>query len=762
MPRVFLALLTLLLGVPGLLLAQPLAGQTVSLAVPVVVSPTTAISVQVAGNTSCTTTDWVGLFAVGSASSAGTRLAWQYLNGSTTPPGVCLSSATLFFTSPATPGNYEVRFFPSGSFTPSAQSLLVGVTPAPLVTSGSGWPTPPTATVTSLCGAVYSPGHANWLTFASYAPATDGSADIAAKLTTAMADAIATNKCLHLPAGIYLLTTDVTRNIASGEKLVLAGTPGTTLKRTGDTGALGFAAPLITTKTLTATVAVSDDGVTVNNTTGIQVGDIVEVQTAMNMSPGTGWAHAMFEYARVGALTGTRITFAEDWKTNYRFHPKRALTYRMDGVASSLVYPLYYLQSSEVVVTGGPGYSLVDETGYCRASGCTVSFHQTPAAGTLVTVQTTSDIPVNIYRGGTLLLDTLRWETPGPTAPNAKMITSFLMPAGAVLRNLSVWEATPAMDSGYPSGGWGGNDFFQPGLVGALLESITIQGGRYGIFPYGRGNVIRNIVGYQTWHTVSIAFATSHTYVDGVASDRCTVGTDGHMAQFYFVRNSVSTRCLGGVNHRASAGSLQNVSAEAGTPSQLGMGAQQGLIVNDPLRANPLDNPISVYDVSVTPTATNDIVLEDLRLVGVNVSGSYLRALTLRRVTTDQGIDIDGAWPAPVWSLVMDTVTSALEVNVRTAIRWTITGLTAPSLRTSWGGENGSLLASSVLSGAGGAYLLDDTGHLVREARDVTFTQAQRLFNAPSGDAPYWRFLRSTFDANLRPPAMPAPVGRVR
>jgi len=756
-----LVLLLLFLGIPGLLLAQPLAGQTVSLAVPVVVSPTTAISVQVSGNTSCTTTDWVGVFAVGSASSAGTRLSWQYLNGSTTPPGVCLTAASLSFTSPATPGNYEVRFFPSGSFTPSAQSLLVGVTPAPLVTSGAGWPTPPTATVISLCGAVYSPGHANWLTFASYAPATDGSADIAAKLTTAMTDAITANKCLHLPAGIYLLTTDVTRNVASSDKLVLAGTPGTILKRTGDTGALGFAAPLMTTKNLAATVAVGDDGVTVNNTTGIQVGDIVEVAVSLNMSPGTGWAHSIFEYARVGALTGTRITFADGWKTNYRFHPQRALTYRMDGVASSLVYPLYYLQSSEVVVTGGPGYTLVDETGYCRGSGCTVSFHQTPAAGTLVTVRTTSEVPVNIYRGGTLLLDTLRWETNATTAPNAKMITSWLMPAGAVLRNLTVWETAPNVDGGGLPTGASGNDFFQPGLVGALLDTITIQGGRYGIFPYGRGNVLKNITGYQTWHTVSIAFAASHFYVDGVVSDTCTVGTDGHMAQFYFVRNSVSTRCRGGVNHRASAGSLQNVYAEAGTPSQLGMGAQQGLVVNDRLRADPLDNPINVYDVSITPTATNDMLLEDLRLVGVNVSGSFLRTLTIRRVTTDQGVVVDDSWPAPVWTLVMESVTTGLETCVRTAVQWTITGLTAPSLRTHWGGYNGSLLQQSVLNGAGGAYVLDDNGQAQREARDVTVTQAQRLFAAPSGDAAYWRFLRSTFDANLQPPQAPAPVRRL-
>jgi hypothetical protein len=752
MLRVVLVLLTLLLGGPGRLLAQPLPGQTVGLAVPVVVSPTTAISVQVSGNTSCTTTDWVGLFAVGSASSAGTRLSWQYLNGSTTPPGVCLSSASLAFTSPATPGNYEVRFFPSGSFTPSAQSLLVGVTPAPLVTSSAGWPTPPTATVASLCGALYSPGHANWLTFASYAPATDGSADIAATLTTAMADAIAANKCLHLPAGIYLLTTNVTRTVASGEKLVLAGTAGTILKRTGDTGTLTFEAPAIATKTLTGTVAVGDEGLTVNNTTGLQVGDLVEVWVQMQMSPGTGWAHGIEEFAPIAAVSGTQITFPAGWRTNYRFHPHRALTYRMDGTATEIRYPLYYRPSTEVQVSGGGAYTLQDDAGYCRGDGCLLTFATPPTAGTLVTVQTTTDVPVYVYRGGTLLLDTLRWETPGAAAPNAKILGQGMMPRGTVLRNLTVWEAIPVVS---------GNDFLQPGMIEGLMDTITIQGGRYPISPYGRGSVLRNIRGYQTWHTVSIAFSTSHMYVDGITSDQCTAGTDGHMAQFYFVRNAVATRCGGGMNHRASAGGVQNAYAEAATYTELGIGAQSGLVRNEPLVNDPRDNPISMYDVSVTPTATNDMLLEDMQLVGVNVSASYLRTLTIRRVTTDQGVAIDGAWPAPVWTLTMDQVATTLGVNVRTAMQWTMTRLTAPSLRTSWGGGAGSLLQDSVLDGGGDAALLDDGGATVRTARDVSFRNAQRLFTAPSGDAPYWRFLRSTFDANLRPPATVAPVGRV-
>ena len=71
------------------------------------VSPGAPVTVTVAngpGNPS----NWVMLAAASAADSS--YLTWQHLNGSTIPPATGLTSATLTFTAPTTPGTYNFRF----------------------------------------------------------------------------------------------------------------------------------------------------------------------------------------------------------------------------------------------------------------------------------------------------------------------------------------------------------------------------------------------------------------------------------------------------------------------------------------------------------------------------------------------------------------------------------------------------------------------------------------------------------------------------
>ena len=84
--------------------------------------------------------DWVGLYAVNSTDSA--YVTFKYLSGTTTPPTSGLASASIPFTMPSPPGQYEFRFFDSvtriatsAAITVSANSS-VNVTPT-AVTAGS-------------------------------------------------------------------------------------------------------------------------------------------------------------------------------------------------------------------------------------------------------------------------------------------------------------------------------------------------------------------------------------------------------------------------------------------------------------------------------------------------------------------------------------------------------------------------------------------------------------------------------------------------
>jgi hypothetical protein len=70
-------------------------------------------------------TDWVGLHVASAPDTS--YLAWQYLNGTQTPPASGLTSATLTFQMPAVPGSYNFRMFPNGQFSSIATSSTVVV-----------------------------------------------------------------------------------------------------------------------------------------------------------------------------------------------------------------------------------------------------------------------------------------------------------------------------------------------------------------------------------------------------------------------------------------------------------------------------------------------------------------------------------------------------------------------------------------------------------------------------------------------------------
>ncbi len=53
--------------------------------------------------------DWAGLYPTGAPDTG--FVAWQYFNGSETPPAAGMPSATLQFTAPTTPGSYNVRIY---------------------------------------------------------------------------------------------------------------------------------------------------------------------------------------------------------------------------------------------------------------------------------------------------------------------------------------------------------------------------------------------------------------------------------------------------------------------------------------------------------------------------------------------------------------------------------------------------------------------------------------------------------------------------
>ena len=95
-------------------------------------SPATVTIVGAPGNL----TDWIALTRAGSGDSE--FVAWQYLNGTTTPPQTPLTAATTHFLLPTVAGTYEFRLFAAGGYGRLATSgeVVVGSSPAHLAVNG--------------------------------------------------------------------------------------------------------------------------------------------------------------------------------------------------------------------------------------------------------------------------------------------------------------------------------------------------------------------------------------------------------------------------------------------------------------------------------------------------------------------------------------------------------------------------------------------------------------------------------------------------
>ena len=98
--------------------------------------------------------DWAGLYPTGAPDTG--YVAWQYFNGSHTPPATGVTSATLQFTAPTTPGSYNVRIYADDLMgIPAATSNSINVQALPAltvnsvsVTEGHSGTTPAAFTVT--------------------------------------------------------------------------------------------------------------------------------------------------------------------------------------------------------------------------------------------------------------------------------------------------------------------------------------------------------------------------------------------------------------------------------------------------------------------------------------------------------------------------------------------------------------------------------------------------------------------------------------
>ena len=116
--------------------------------------------------------DWLSLAATGSA--MGSYNAWKYLNNQHTRPGAGLTTATVTFTAPLTPGTYELRFFHNDTLSLGSESAVITVANPTLQLNGTS--NPITVSAGATITVTLSNGHGgagDWLALAAQgAPAS--------------------------------------------------------------------------------------------------------------------------------------------------------------------------------------------------------------------------------------------------------------------------------------------------------------------------------------------------------------------------------------------------------------------------------------------------------------------------------------------------------------------------------------------------------------------------------------------------------------
>lgn len=127
---------------------------------PLTVGAATALSVAIDGGPG-NAADWIALYAAGAPDSQ--YLSWQYLSGSTSPPSVGLTTATLAVQAPVVSGSYEIRLFANNGFTRLATSgaIFVEAPTGHLAVNGVGAPNPAVVAAGSTATVVVTGGPAN-------------------------------------------------------------------------------------------------------------------------------------------------------------------------------------------------------------------------------------------------------------------------------------------------------------------------------------------------------------------------------------------------------------------------------------------------------------------------------------------------------------------------------------------------------------------------------------------------------------------------
>lgn len=432
-----------------------------------------------------------------------------------------------------------------------------------------------------------------------------------------------------------VLEKDIRVTIGRGHRLELFGG-----RIISAPGSLILNAEKIATLGLAETVAQGDHGITVDDASLVEPGDLVHIDSRISLGPDQ-WR--MGDLGVVERMTGDRLELG--WPLNWRYHPNRRLDYIADGEQRVYHYRLYWVPGSEarVLIDGQPVDDIeITHRDHGHGAGFDIRFDKPPQKGSRISLTTETALPVEVYRGGALYLHDLEVSVDRQGKQPNHVVIHGTPPVGARYERLRLRELNWDQEgTGVPN--WGGAIFLRVNTVGACLADIDIEGGGYGVMLRGRDTHIRRVTARDAWHPISSFHYNSHTHVNDLRCVNCVTTIDGHGGSFLFARDIHGER-VNGAGIRVNGASLIDADFSPAPDREFGIriGVHHQAPVNERNLADPRDNPVNMLDHSVSGIA-NDVLIQDIRAERrENEDGIYIIVVPAHRVTLR---NITGAGP---------------------------------------------------------------------------------------------------------------------
>lgn len=312
------------------------------------------------------------------------------------------------------------------------------------------------------------------------------------------------------------------------------------IKLTANVNGLTFEASSVLTTTLALRSVINSTSFSVAASTDVQVGDICTCNGQISQRRGGTKPNFVGDQVRMGfggvvtAVSGTTVTI--DNPIRWAFEPDRKITLVAEDGQTRFLYHVVRIAASNIEVrlngalqTDGVDFNFAGPSGNDpesapSASGVYVDFVSGLTKDDQVEMRLTSNASVEFKRSGVLTITDVDIEGDDAAHGQKSIITDRTK--NTSYSNISMTGTNTPFSGGYPT--FGGVQFILYEGYGATIDTFTMTGGGYGLFPTGGNLTVKNGTCTDCYEPMQLWFFGHGLIVDNVSFTRCGTAIGGH------------------------------------------------------------------------------------------------------------------------------------------------------------------------------------------------------------------------------------------